>query len=98
MIRSLRAVLCRALVGVLADRHVTVFAVAEACRIPITDLRRLVEFGSALDHEAAERLIRWGMKMAVVAKPRKPHDADNVSINGRMRMPKPVTLTAGHAP
>jgi hypothetical protein len=70
MIRSMRTVLCRALLGVLADRQFNLFAVAEACQIPLPDLRRLIEFGSPLDAEAAERLIVWGMRMAVVARPK----------------------------
>ena len=85
MIRSMRTVLCRALVGVLADRHVSVFAVAEAACVPITDLRRLVEFGSPLDDEAAGRLIGWGMRMAIVARPRPA---------AGVRVPKPVTVAA----
>ncbi len=71
MIRSMRTVLCRAILGVLADRQITVFAVSEATRIPLPDLRRLLEFGSPLDPEAADRLIAWSMKMIVVSKPRK---------------------------
>ena len=70
-IRSMKVVLCRTILGVLADRRVNVFAVSEACQIPIMDLRRLVEFGSALSADEADRLIAWGMKLIVVSKPRK---------------------------
>ena len=34
MIRSMRTVLCRTLLGVLDDRRINVFSVAELCRIP----------------------------------------------------------------
>ena len=60
MIRSIRVVYHRTLLGVLADRDIRIHAIAEWCRIPLTELRRLLEFGSPLDAEAAERLVAWG--------------------------------------
>ena len=69
-IRSMKVVLSRCILGVLADRSINVFGVAKACRIPIVDLKRLLEFGSALDQESAERLVQWGTRMATVSKPR----------------------------
>jgi hypothetical protein len=44
------------MLGVLGDRGISMQAIAEWCRIPITDLHRLAEFGSPLDAGAAERL------------------------------------------
>jgi hypothetical protein len=63
MIRSMRTVLCHTMLGVLGDRGISMRAIAEWCRIPITDLHRLAEFGSPLDAGAAERLIDWGTRM-----------------------------------
>ena len=50
MIRSMRTVLCRTLLGVLDDRRINVFSVAKSS-IPIADLKRLLEFGSPLSSE-----------------------------------------------
>ena len=69
-IRSMRTVLCRAILGVLDDRRINVFSVAESCRIPIADLKRLLEFGSPLSSEESERLVQWGTRMAIVSKPK----------------------------
>ena len=69
-IRSLRVVYHRTLLGVLADRGIRFQAVAEWCRIPITEVRRLLEFGSPLDAEAAERLVAWGTRMIEISKPK----------------------------
>ena len=69
MIRSIRVVLCRTVLGVLEDRGIRVHAVAEATLIPLVELRRLIEYGSPLDAQAAERLIAWGMRMIVVSRP-----------------------------
>ena len=70
MIRSTRVILCRTLLGVLDSRRVNIFAVSEATRIPIPELRRLVEFASPLDRDSAERLVGWAMKMTIVTKPK----------------------------
>ena len=60
LIRSMRVILCRTLLGVLDSRRVNIFAVSEATRIPIPELRRLVEFASPLDRDSAERLVSLG--------------------------------------
>ena len=60
MIRSMRTVLTRCLLGVLADRKISVFQVAEAVSLPVTDLKRLVEFASPLDPEASRAAGRLG--------------------------------------
>ena len=67
MIRSMRTVLCRTLLGVLDDRGIHIHAVATWCRIPIMDLHQLAEFGSPLDAEAAERLIGFGARMVDIS-------------------------------
>ncbi len=68
MIHSVRVILCRALLGVLDDRGIRIHALAQAPLITIVDLRRLLEFGSLLDTQAAERLIAWGMRTIVVSR------------------------------
>jgi len=65
MIRSIATVLCRAVVRQLGIGGI--HAVVEATRISVIDLR-LVEFGSPLEDEAAERPIDWGMGMALASK------------------------------
>ena len=59
MIRSMKAVLCRTLLGVLDQRGVKIFAVSEATRIPLAELRRVLEFGS-IDRHTADRLVNLG--------------------------------------
>jgi hypothetical protein len=68
----MRVVYHRTLLGVLADRGIRLHAVAEWCRIPITELRRLLEFGSPLDAEAAGRLVAWGTRMVEISWLAKP--------------------------
>ena len=60
MIRSVRIILCRRLLGMLESRGIRIHAVAEQTRISVVDLRRLVEFGSPLEDAAAQRLIDSG--------------------------------------
>ena len=67
MIRSIATVLCRAVVRQLGIGGISIHAVVEATRISVIDLR-LVEFGSPLEDEAAERPIDWGMGMALASK------------------------------
>ena len=100
MIRSMRTVLCRTLLGVLDDRRINVFSVAESCRIPIADLKRLLEFGSPLSSEESERLVQWGTRMAIVSKP-KAGKINQASPKGEASPPataarasKPVTPAA----
>ena len=66
----MRTVLTRCLLGVLDDRKISVFQVAEAVSLPVTDLKRLVEFASPLDPEASGRPVAWGMRMVVVSRPK----------------------------
>ena len=70
-IRTMRTVLCRALLGVLADQGFSVFAVAKAINAPVADLKRLQEVGSPLDPDSAEKLVAWGMRAVAVVKPPK---------------------------
>ena len=70
-IRTMRTVLCRALLGVLADQGFSVFALAKAISAPVADLKRLQEVGSPLDPELAEKLVAWGMRAGAVVKPTK---------------------------
>jgi hypothetical protein len=60
MIHSVRVVPCRTLLGVLDDRGMRIHAVAEVGCVSPVDLRRLFEFGSPLDPEAAERMVARG--------------------------------------
>jgi hypothetical protein len=71
MIRSIRVILCRTLLRVLDDRGIGIHAVAQSIFISIVDLRRLLEFGSPLEPQAAERLIAWGTRMVVASQPKK---------------------------
>ena len=99
MIRSMRTVLCRTLLGVLDDRRINVFSVAKSCRIPIADLKRLLEFGSPLSSEESERLVQWGTRMAIASKP-KAGKINQASPKGEAspataaRASKPVTPAA----
>ena len=82
VIRSMTVVLSRALLGVLDDRGVRIFAVSQATCIPVVELRRLLEFGSPLDPETATKLIGWAMRMAVVSKPKTRAPLPDPSLNG----------------
>ena len=57
MIRSMRVVLCRTLLAVLATRGVKVHAVAEATAISIVEVQRLIEFGSPLDAATGNKFV-----------------------------------------
>ena len=72
MIRSLKVIHHRLLVGVLSDRGLSLHKVAEGAAVSIVELRRLMEFASPLSEEEAARLVAWGTRMLVVSKPRKP--------------------------
>jgi hypothetical protein len=67
VIQSTKVILCRAILGVLKDRGIHIHLVAEQTHISIVELRRLLEFGSPLEPPEAERLIAWGMKMALAS-------------------------------
>ena len=75
-IPSMRVVYHRTLLGVLVDRGIRLHLAAEWCRIPITEFRRLLEFGSPLDAEAAERLAAWGTRMIEISKPKTAGGGD----------------------
>ena len=90
-IRTMRVVYLRTLLGVLADRGVQIHAVAMWLRIPIRDLRRLVEFGAPLDAEVGERFIAWGTRIEEVSRSRQA--AERLENFGRSTiLPKPSPL------
>jgi hypothetical protein len=95
MIRSIRVVLTRRLLGVLDSRGIRVHTVAEQTRISLVDLHRLVEFASPLDHRDAGRLIEWGMKTVIVSQPKtraRSKPAVHYTRLGNERSRAPVSL------
>ena len=49
------------------------------------ELRRLLEFGSALDQDAAERLIHWGVRELIITKSLK---ANPQRLDWKSRIPE----------
>ncbi len=64
-IKTMRVVLCRAILRTLADRRVTIFSVAESAGISIVELRRLMEFASPLGEDESERLLDFARTVDV---------------------------------
>ncbi|MET0598911.1 MAG: hypothetical protein ABWZ57_13725 [Mesorhizobium sp.] len=83
MIRSLKVVLCRTVVRHLQSRY-RIDQIAQDTRIPVMELRRLMEFGSPLGADDSARLIRFGR--AFSTRPKAPSPVQ------RAHAERPVSL------
>lgn len=59
VIRSMRVVYLRSICGSLEKRGLRIHDIADGASIGVMELRRLLEFGSMLESESAERLVSF---------------------------------------
>lgn len=59
MIRSIRVIYLRSICLALEKRGLKIHDIADGASVGVMELRRLLEFGSMLDNESAERLVSY---------------------------------------
>jgi hypothetical protein len=59
MIRSIRVIYLRSICRALEKRGLRIHDIADGASVGVVELRRLLEFGSTLESENAERLVSY---------------------------------------